>query len=85
MLRSTLVGAYFLKLSSKLHQESEYSSISKESSAELSEAINSMFAWYKNSAVCYAYLSDVDWFDIELHDDEERFDRLNISRWFSRG
>jgi len=33
--------------------------IDKSSSAELSEAINSMFQWYKNAAVCYAYLSDV--------------------------
>ncbi|KAI1359592.1 HET-domain-containing protein [Xylaria arbuscula] len=32
--------------------------IDKSSSAELSEAINSMFAWYANSAVCYAWLSD---------------------------
>ncbi|RYP60441.1 hypothetical protein DL770_009997 [Monosporascus sp. CRB-9-2] len=34
--------------------------IDKTSSAELSEAINSMFAWYTNSQVCYAYLDDVD-------------------------
>jgi len=33
--------------------------IDKTSSAELSEAINSMFEWYARSAVCYAYLSDV--------------------------
>ena len=33
--------------------------IDKSSSAELSEAINSMYAWYKQSVVCYAYLSDV--------------------------
>ena len=33
--------------------------IDKRSSAELSEAINSMFAWYKRSAVCYAFLSDL--------------------------
>lgn len=33
--------------------------INKESSAELSEAINSMWQWYANAAVCYAYLSDV--------------------------
>lgn len=33
--------------------------IDKSSSAELSEAINSMFAWYKNSWVCYVYLADV--------------------------
>ena len=33
--------------------------IDRRSSAELSEAINSMFAWYKNSIECYAYLVDV--------------------------
>ncbi|KAJ0154261.1 Vegetative incompatibility protein HET-E-1 [Colletotrichum tanaceti] len=33
--------------------------IDKTSSAELSEAINSMFKWYANAAVCYVYLSDV--------------------------
>jgi len=33
--------------------------IDKSSSAELSEAINSMFAWYQKSVVCYAYLVDV--------------------------
>ncbi|KAI0099335.1 HET-domain-containing protein [Nemania sp. FL0031] len=32
--------------------------IDKSSSAELSEAINSMFAWYRNATVCYAWLSD---------------------------
>ncbi|KAI1260722.1 HET-domain-containing protein [Xylariaceae sp. FL1019] len=32
--------------------------IDKTSSAELSEAINSMFAWYRNAIVCYAWLSD---------------------------
>ena len=34
--------------------------IDKSSSAELSEAINSMYTWYKNADVCYAYLDDVD-------------------------
>ncbi|KAI0104352.1 HET-domain-containing protein [Daldinia grandis] len=34
--------------------------IDKTSSAELSEAINSMYQWYEESAVCYAYLIDVD-------------------------
>lgn len=34
--------------------------IDKTSSAELSEAINSMWNWYYNSAICYAYLADVD-------------------------
>lgn len=33
--------------------------IDKTSSAELSEAINSMFRWYRKAAFCYAYLADV--------------------------
>ena len=33
--------------------------IDKRSSAELSEAINSMYRWYSDCAVCYAYLADV--------------------------
>lgn len=33
--------------------------IDKSSSAELSEAINSMFGWYRRAAVCYAFLADV--------------------------
>jgi len=33
--------------------------INKSSSAELSEAINSMYRWYAEAAVCYVYLSDV--------------------------
>jgi hypothetical protein len=33
--------------------------IDKTSSAELSEAINTMYRWYQESAVCYVYLSDV--------------------------
>ncbi|KAF2028096.1 HET-domain-containing protein [Setomelanomma holmii] len=32
--------------------------IDKSSSAELSEAINSMYQWYRLSTVCYAFLSD---------------------------
>jgi hypothetical protein len=33
--------------------------INKLSSAEVSEAINSMFLWYHNAAKCYVYLADV--------------------------
>jgi hypothetical protein len=33
--------------------------INKDSSAELSEAINSMFQWYQNAKICYAYLVDI--------------------------
>ncbi|KAK7940928.1 uncharacterized protein PG986_013315 [Apiospora aurea] len=49
--------------------------IDKSSSSELSESINSMFKWYRDSAVCYAYLSDV------LPDGGD----FEKSRWFSRG
>lgn len=35
------------------------SCIDKRSSAELSEAINSMYRWYSEAQVCYTYLSDV--------------------------
>lgn len=33
--------------------------IDKTSSAELSEAINSMYVWYPRAAVCYTYMVDV--------------------------
>ncbi|KAH9204497.1 heterokaryon incompatibility protein-domain-containing protein, partial [Leptodontidium sp. 2 PMI_412] len=50
--------------------------IDKSSSAELSEAINSMFQWYQRSTVCYAYLSDVTL--------EEFQTEFVPSRWFTR-
>ncbi|PMD47917.1 HET-domain-containing protein [Hyaloscypha variabilis F] len=63
--------------------------IDKSSSAELSEAINSMFQWYKDSAVCYAYLEDVDNFSGDAFDnvpDEAMHKQvLEKSRWFARG
>ncbi|THU81814.1 HET-domain-containing protein, partial [Dendrothele bispora CBS 962.96] len=48
--------------------------IDKESSAELSEAINSMYRHYGGSGVCYAYLVDV---SLSVS--------LCKSRWFTRG
>ncbi|KAL6708236.1 hypothetical protein ACN47E_003420 [Coniothyrium glycines] len=48
--------------------------INKSSSAELSEAINSMFAWYRHADSCYAYLSDV-----------HAAEQFLGSRWFDRG
>ena len=54
--------------------------IDKSSSAELSEAINSMFAWYSKSEICYVYLSDVESCQI----DNRSSDFWNC-RWFSRG
>jgi hypothetical protein len=59
--------------------------IDKSSSAELSEAINSMYNWYSNAAVCYAYLSDV---AAEcVNDRMVRIDatEFEASRWFTRG
>ncbi|PPQ98154.1 hypothetical protein CVT26_003200 [Gymnopilus dilepis] len=55
--------------------------IDKTSSAELSEAINSMYRWYKAARICYAYLSDVPSSD-DPHAENSRFAR---SRWFTRG
>jgi len=55
--------------------------IDKSSSAELSEAINSMFAWYRDAEVCYAYLSDVGSGDCHEAEDSE----FRRSRWFKRG
>lgn len=51
--------------------------INKESSQELSEAINSMFKWYRDAAICLAQLPDV-----TDYQDLEGFIRSN---WFTRG
>lgn len=55
--------------------------IDKSSSAELSEAINSMFHIYAKSARCYAYLSDV-YTTTEMDAPDSSFRK---SRWFTRG
>ncbi|KAH8805061.1 heterokaryon incompatibility protein-domain-containing protein [Xylogone sp. PMI_703] len=47
--------------------------IDKSSSAELSEAINSMFQWYEKASICYAYLEDV------------QLETFRNARWFTRG
>jgi hypothetical protein len=73
--------------------------IDKTSSAELSEAINSMFRWYRKSKVCFAYLEDVSkaprWKVIEIESNSEEvtppasplpaLSFLPKSRWFKRG
>jgi hypothetical protein len=48
--------------------------IDQKSSAELSEAINSMYSWYEKASLCYIYL-----FDVQKRND------LDQSRWFKRG
>ncbi|OJJ70456.1 hypothetical protein ASPBRDRAFT_83066, partial [Aspergillus brasiliensis CBS 101740] len=55
--------------------------IDKRSSAELSEALNSMYAWYQAASICYAYLSDVPT-DVRIQDADSEFARC---RWFTRG
>ncbi|KAJ4993729.1 ankyrin repeat-containing protein [Stagonosporopsis vannaccii] len=54
--------------------------IDKSSSADLSEAINSMYQWYEGAKVCYAYLSD--WDSRGSGDWTETLPRC---RWFTRG
>ena len=62
--------------------------IDKSSSAELSEAINSMFRWYHNAGKCYVYLSDV---SISGSIKDDQFSQwawepaFQKSRWFTRG
>ena len=60
--------------------------IDKRSSAELSEAINSMYRWYENSRVCYAYLHDVSSSSFPTAPNYERNVKSNgWPEWFSRG
>jgi hypothetical protein len=62
--------------------------IDKSSSAELQEAINSMFRWYRNAAKCYVYLLGV---SRPAFDSNNKFNQLpwesafRKSRWFTRG
>jgi hypothetical protein len=52
---------------------------------ELSEAINSMFRWYKKAEKCYVYLSDV---SVHKKDGDAHIEwesAFRNSRWFTRG
>lgn len=51
--------------------------IDQRSSADVSEAINSMFRWYRDAQTCYVYLHDVE--------HETWKDTLRQSVWFTRG
>ena len=64
--------------------------IDKNSSAELSEAINSMFNWYGQARICYVHLGDVE----SSREGDGRVDKedclaknssFRTSRWFTRG
>ena len=62
--------------------------IKKSSDAELSEAIISMFRWYRGAAKCYVYLSDVSIWDATMDDESSHFkweQAFRKSRWFTRG
>jgi hypothetical protein len=62
--------------------------IDKASSAELSEAINSMYSFYQNSSACYVFLADV-LLGVAVHSREDCdgsfADRFATSSWFKRG
>lgn len=81
----------FLKIKSACHTAQTYgheylwvdtNCIDKESSAELSEAINSMFSWYRDSLECLVYLED---YPTRPWGDSSPFDSLSKCRWFTRG
>ncbi|KAI0756426.1 heterokaryon incompatibility protein-domain-containing protein, partial [Daedaleopsis nitida] len=55
--------------------------IDKTSSAELSEAINSMYKWYTCASQCYTYLHDVD----DADDPRRKHSQFRASEWFKRG
>jgi hypothetical protein len=57
--------------------------IDKTNNIELTEAIKSMFRWYKTSAICFAYLSNLP--PYQRLSTTMSFDHLQRSRWFSRG
>lgn len=56
--------------------------IDKRSSSALSESINSMFRWYQNATVCYAYLSDV---KAATDPSVKMPSAIGKSLWFTRG
>lgn len=63
--------------------------IDKTSSAELQEAINSMFRWYADAKACYVFMSDVKMATPEESQDASAESRtlsaFKKSQWFSRG
>jgi hypothetical protein len=58
--------------------------IDRSNHTELSEAINSMFHWYHNSAKCYVYLSDVPTYDDYQISSFSWEPAFRSSRWFTQ-
>ncbi|KAI4085923.1 MAG: hypothetical protein LQ348_000961 [Seirophora lacunosa] len=59
--------------------------IDKSSSAELTEAINSMYRWYENARVCFVYLADVSWRTTAPALQQASMMSFRASNWFTRG
>jgi hypothetical protein len=61
--------------------------IDKENPAELSQAINSMFRWYRNATRCYVYLSDVSTRKRKRNESSRDTWESDFrkSEWFTRG
>jgi Heterokaryon incompatibility protein (HET) len=69
--------------------------INKESGAELSEAINSIYRWYRQAGVCYNYLDDVDCDSFGVKDERQKvrfnphwvglLESVKKSEWSTRG
>jgi hypothetical protein len=62
--------------------------INKSSNTELTEAINSMFRWYRDAAKCYVFLSDVPRMTVDSKDQSQQLPwelAFRTSRWFTRG
>lgn len=59
--------------------------IDKDSSAELSESLNSMFRWYQRSTKCYVYLQDVSALKRDRDGQCDWQPAFKKSRWFTRG
>ncbi|KAI6022259.1 hypothetical protein BKA83DRAFT_53929, partial [Pisolithus microcarpus] len=60
--------------------------IDKRSSAELSEAINSMYRWYQDAKVCYTYLNNVEESTFPTERINETYDMSDgRPEWFMRG
>src|SRR5271167_1070336 len=62
--------------------------INKWNNTELSEAINSMFRWYRDAAKCYVYLQDVSRPALDANEKSSQLPwepAFRKSRWFTRG
>jgi hypothetical protein len=61
--------------------------IDQSSSADVTTAINSMFAWYRDAARCYVYLSDVSVAGLTSNEIAQQvwMTAYHQSRWFTRG